>query len=291
MVDGALTASTRRNKQAARVRLVSAFILRIVQACLMFIFMLRFIGSAQRACDGHTRRDMLQIGGLSALALSLPDLLKHNSVGAGPPGTTRGRARACIVIYLFGGPSQLDTFDLKPDAPAHFRGEFNPIRTSVPGIHICEHLPRLAAQADKYCLIRSMHHEHPRHGWGLYYMLTGRRHTRPDLDAPPTADDFPGLGALVSKLAPRRQGLPTAVTLPRWNRFLDLPNDYAGERAGFLGGAFDPWLVTSERDGLSFRLEDLSLPPEVPVGRLDERRSLLAAVDRCIAEWAEVGQA
>ena len=94
-------------------------------------------------------------------------------------------------------------------------------------------------------LIRSMNHPHPRHGWGLYYMLTGRRHNRPDLDAPPTPDDFPGLGGLVAKLGRHRRELPPAVTLPRWNRFLDLPNDYAGEKAGFLGSAYDPWLVSN----------------------------------------------
>ncbi len=253
--------------------------------------MLSFLGPPQRACDGWTRRATLQLGGLAALGLSLPEVL--GNAAAAPVGRLPGfgRARACILVYLFGGPSQLDTFDLKPDAPGHFRGEFRPIATKVPGIQICEHLPRLAAQADKYCLIRGMHHEHPRHGWGLYYMLTGKRHSRPDLDAPPTPDDAPGLGALVTKLGPKRPGLPTAVTLPRWNRFLDVPNDYAGEKAGFLGSGFDPWLVRAAEDGQSFRLDELTLPADVPPGRLDERRDLLAAVDTQISRWGEAGQA
>src|SRR5206468_3987738 len=130
-----------------------------------------------------------------------------------------------------------------------------------------------------------------RHGWGLYYMLTGRRHNRPDLDAPPTPDDFPGLGGLVAKLGRHRRELPPAVTLPRWNRFLDLPNDYAGEKAGFLGSAYDPWLVRSLGDGQSFEPEGLALPVDVPVGRLGERRQLLASVDRQIAAWGEAGLA
>jgi Protein of unknown function (DUF1501) len=254
--------------------------------------MLSILGQPQRACDGFSRREMLRVGGLTALGLSLPDLLRSTSSAATAgnfPG--RGRAHACVLIYLFGGPSQLDTFDLKPDAPSHFRGEFRPIASNIPGIQVCEHLPRLAAQADKYCLIRSMNHEHPRHGWGLYYMLSGRRHNRPDLDAPPTADDFPGLGALVNRLHAGRRGVPTAVTLPRWNRFLDLPNDYAGEKAGFLGSAYDPWLVRSLGDGQSFQPEGLALPVDVPVGRLSERRQLLSAVDRQIASWGEAGQA
>jgi uncharacterized protein DUF1501 len=136
-----------------------------------------------------------------------------------------------------------------------------------------------------------MHHEHPRHGWGLYHMLTGRRHNRPDLDAPPSPDDFPGMGALLARLKPAPRGRPSAVTLPRWNRFLDLPNDYAGEKAGFLGSAYDPWLVKSREQGLAFQPEGLALPVDVPVGRLGERRRLLAEVDRGIASWGEVGQA
>jgi hypothetical protein len=249
--------------------------------------MLRFTGLAQRACDGYTRRDLLQIGGLAALGLELPPLLPR--ANAKHTHAAFGRARSCIVIFLFGGPSQIDTFDLKPTAPAEFRGEFKPIATNVPGMQICEHLPQLARQADKYCLIRSMNHPHPRHGWGLYYMLTGRRHNRPDLDAPPTLDDFPGLGALVSKLGKPRRGLPPAVTLPRWNRFLDLPNDYAGEKAGFLGSGHDPWLVKAARDGQSFSLEELALPIEVSPGRLADRWHLLGAVEKRIANWGEVG--
>lgn len=250
--------------------------------------MFQLLGRQQRACDGFTRRQILQLGGLGALGVSLPQL----AAGAAQPplSASAGRARACILVYLFGGPSQLETFDMKPDAPSHFRGEFSPIATNVPGIHICEHLPRLARQADKYCLIRGMNHEHPRHGWGLYYMLTGHRHNRPDLDAPPTPDDHPGIGALVTKLKPPRPNLPTAVTLPRWNRFLDLPNDYAGEKAGFLGSAFDPWLVRAEESGLTFRLDELALPGDVPPGRLDQRRDLLSALDRRLVEFGERGQ-
>ncbi len=250
--------------------------------------MIRLTGLPQRACDGCTRRDLLQAGGLAALGLSLPQVLGHASAAPGRDGF--GRARACIVAFLFGGPSQLDTFDLKPDAPDHFRGEFRPIATSVPGVRICEHLPRLARVADTYCLIRSMTHPHPRHGWGLYYMLTGRRHNRPDLDAPPTPDDFPGLGALVTRLGRHPSGVPAAVTLPRWNRFLDLPNDYAGEKAGCIGSAHDPWLVRAGPDGQSFAPEGLTLPLDVAPGRLAERRQLLAAVDRAVARWGDAGR-
>src|SRR5262249_2144183 len=178
------------------------------------------------------------------------------------------------------------------DAPEGFRGEFRPVATNVPGIRICAHLPRLSRQADKYCLIRGMTHPHPRHGWGLYYMMTGKRHSRPDLDAPPTPDDFPGLGALVPKLtAKRKQPAPVAVTLPRWNRFLDLPNDYAGEKAGFSGSGHDPWLVKAlAAEGQSFSLRELELPVDIPPARLGERRDLLASIDGMIARWGDAGQ-
>ena len=170
--------------------------------------MLRFLGSQQRACDGPTRRDVLQAGALTALGLSLPQLLHQSTAAQGDAGF--GRARSCLLVYLFGGPSHIDLWDMKPDAPAEVRGEFQPVATNVPGIRLCEHLPRLARQADKFCLIRSMNHPHPRHGWGLYYMLTGRRHNRPDLDAPPTPDDFPGVGALVAHATRARRGAPRA---------------------------------------------------------------------------------
>ncbi|MGE3818507.1 MAG: DUF1501 domain-containing protein [Isosphaeraceae bacterium] len=251
--------------------------------------MLSVLGKPSRACDGWTRREILRVGGLSALGIARPDVA---AAATGPKGF--GGARSCLLVYLFGGPSQIDTFDMKPDAPSQFRGEFRPIATRVPGVSICEHLPRLATRANHYCLLRGMNHEHPRHGWGLYYMLTGRKHSRPDLDAPPTPDDFPGVGALVSRLAPGPRGLPTAVTLPRWNRFLDLPNDYAGERGGFLGNGFTPWLVgaderapgnepsasTSPRFGLQ-------VPLEVGIDRVSRREDLLRALDRGLASWGE----
>src|SRR5579871_6833775 len=107
--------------------------------------MICFTGQPQQTCDRLTRRAMLQIGSLGALGLSLPQVLSR--VASAGDGACFGRAQACLVIYLFGGPSQLDTFDLKPDAPSQFRGEFRPVATSVPGIAICEHLPRLARQA------------------------------------------------------------------------------------------------------------------------------------------------
>jgi hypothetical protein len=241
--------------------------------------MFRIVGPSRRDCEGLSRREALRLGGLGALGLALPDLPGREACGDAARDRF-GRARSCILIYLFGGPSQIDIFDLKPGAPEQFRGEFRPIATAAPGLDLCEHLPRLARRSGDVCLIRSMCHPHPRHGWGLYYMLTGHKHARPDLDAPPTPDDFPGPGALVNRLAPRPGGEPAAVTLPRWNRFNDLPDSYAGERAGFLGSGFDPWLVRpASPDGLEFDPGVMSLPPGVSPGRLADRRQLLAELD------------
>jgi hypothetical protein len=144
----------------------------------------------------------------------------------------------------------------------------------VPGISISEHLPLLAQQADKYTLIRSMTHEHPRHGWGTYHAFTGKRHSRPDLDAPPTPDDHPGLGAIVNYSVAAKGGLPAAVTLPRWNKFNDLPDEYAGEKAGFLGKTFDPWLIAADPNADDFGISGIDLPNGLSIGRFAERNSL-----------------
>jgi hypothetical protein len=263
-------------------------------------------GHTRRLCDGCTRRDVLAWGSLSALGISLPAALagqtrtqaaesqladasatENSAPERAATAPFPGHARAVILIYLFGGPSQLDTFDMKPLAPADFRGEFQPIETNVPGIQICEHFPLLARQTDKYAIVRSMNHGHPRHGYGLYYAFTGREHPRPDLDAAPSENDFPTLGSLVSRLADRQSSFPPAITLPRWNRFLDLPNDYAGETAGFLGRTFDPWLVKADPGSTSFHVSGVELPQGVSLARLAERHDLLQNLDRHLAKLGQ----
>lgn len=259
--------------------------------------MISFDSRPRRLCDGYTRRDVLQIGSLGALGLLLPDVLRGrlpttlaaeaNADRVSGTPAPLGTAKACILVYLFGGPSQLDTFDMKPEAPADFRGEFSPIETVVPGMQICEHFPLLARESDKLAIVRSMQHGHPRHGYGLYYMFTGNPHARPDLDAAPAPTDHPSIGALVSQLRPVPNPFPPAVTLPRWNRFLDLPNDYAGETAGFLGKSHDPWLVRATGAGNEFQVAGVELPTGVTLARLDRRRDLLSAVDRRLAELGD----
>lgn len=244
--------------------------------------MLRLLQPLTGNSHGVTRRELLRVGGLGTLGLSLPQLLAGRS-HAEEEAPRTGRAKACIFVYLFGGPSQLETFDLKPESPSGFRGEFSPIPTNVPGIEISEHFPFLAGLADKFTIVRSMTHEHPRHGWGLYYTFTGQKHSRPDLDAPPTPDDHPGLGSMVSYAAMPNKSMPPAITLPRWNRFLDLPADYAGEKAGFIGSAFDPWLIKAPPPRYEFEVNGIELPGGLTFGRLAGRRDLLNSLDRRLA--------
>ncbi len=256
--------------------------------------MLRFDSRPHRLCDGVTRRDVLHLGALGALGLTLPDLWRARAEspslaeqGGTAPRRFAAPAQSCILVYLFGGPSQLDTFDLKPQAPLEFRGPFQPIATSLPGTSICEHFPLLAQQLHRLTIIRSMQHGHPRHGYGLYYHFTGHPHARPDLDAPPDPSDFPAVGPLISKLRPPRAPFPQAVTVPRWNRFLDLPNEYAGETAGFLGRTFDPWLIHAEPGTADFRVQGVELPGGLTFDRLADRRELLANLDGHLARLGE----
>lgn len=256
--------------------------------------MLSINGQRRRLCDGFTRRDVLQIGGLGALGVALPDLMRLRAGAQEAPASavraTPGKAEACILVYLFGGPSQIDTFDMKPEAASGFRGEFKPIDTVTRGVRICEHMPLLAQQTDKFAIVRSMHHLHPRHGYGLYYMFTGREHARPDLDAQPAPDDFPSLGAMVARARGPRADFPPAVTLPRWNRFLDLPAEYAGEVGGFLGKTFDPWLVKADKSGQQFAVSGIELPGGMTLDRLSARRSLLNEFNGALGRLADCEQ-
>src|ERR1051325_1259994 len=156
------------------------------------------------------RRDFLRIGG--GLALTASGGL---SVAASP--ATRTRAKACIFVYLLGGPPQLDTFDLKPAAPVEIRGPFQPAATRVPGLHICEHLPRLAQMTDRFALVRSVSYPNHNHTPMIYYTLTGRMVLRPNEDndvRPPQRDDAPHLGAVLARHLPAPHGLPGYMAIP-----------------------------------------------------------------------------
>src|SRR5262245_26788978 len=150
-----------------------------------------------------SRRQLLQLGGISTLSLSLPEFLRARAAQT-TRGPHAGAGRSCISIVLHGGPSQLDTFDLKPAAPDSIRGPYKPIATSVPGVQICELLPQLCRQADRYCLLRSMFNRSNLHDPAMNAYLTGQKAKDPQA---------PCLGSVVSKLCPASGGLPSYVWL------------------------------------------------------------------------------
>jgi hypothetical protein len=242
--------------------------------------------------EGLSRRELLRIGGLNALGLSLPGLLGAGAragtvTGAEstlvePLGATFGRARNCIFLWLQGGPPQHETFDPKPDAPAEIRGEFRPIATTVPGIDFCELLPRTARIADKLAIVRSISTRSDLHDASGYWILTGYRYVGAESRRiSPT--DWPYFGSIVKKLKPS-ETMPalTSVWLPDVMRLNDNVTP-AGQTAGFLGKRWDPERMVGDPSQPDYRIEGLSLPGDVPPLRLAARRSLLAQVEEHLA--------
>ena len=228
-----------------------------------------------------TRREWLRIGGLAGLAALSPAAQADRSPSAhAHPGF--GQARSVIVIFTGGGMSQIDTWDPKPDAPAEIRGEFCAIGTRVPGTRICEHLPRLAALADRYALLRSMAHDDTDHGSACYLALTGQFHPRRSSNPPPTVNDFPTLGAVLRRVRPPEHFPYTALHL---NAPVLTPREAGpGQFGGFLGRAYEP-LVLGDVTDTTRTLLGLEPQPDLPTVRLDRRHSLLQAIDRQAAAW------
>src|SRR5438105_4977312 len=238
--------------------------------------MITIPGSPNRWCDGLSRREFLQIGGLGAAGLALPDLFRARAQGATPPGA--GRARSCILLFMGGGPPQMDTFDLKPDAPAEVRGQFPPIATSVPGTQISSLLPALARQAHRYAILRTVSDDYNggAHGQSVYLALTGHKNPRVNGDdIRPAPDDYPCMGSAVARLRGARQGLPPHVWLLDMHR-----RTFAGEGGGFLGHACDPFRILQDPNRPDFRVRALTPPREVPLDRLAGRRGLLEQLRR-----------
>jgi hypothetical protein len=254
-------------------------------------------GSPVRCCEGVSRREWLRVGGLSALGLSLPELLSRRSLAENGRATTGrlpsfGRAKSCIVLFMFGAPAHQDLWDLKPQAPAAVRGEFQPIASNVPSIQVGEHLPRLAQRMDRLAQIRSVTHPDNTHTVAMHYMLTGVRHARPATNPQNAPDDFPCFGAVMNLAAKqgwqqrregserRATGLPAAVSLNAPANQVSANNHiFPGFFAGFLGTGFDPLFVPQNADAAEFR----PLPKVEDPGRLLARRQLLDQLDRPIS--------
>lgn len=238
--------------------------------------MLYIRGGTPDVRSNWSRRDVLRVG-LAAgcgLAGGWP-ITSSLAATSGPAAGDRGfgRAKSLVLVYLFGGPSHIDMWDMKPDAPAGIRGEFQPIATNVPGIEITEHLPQLARRADKYAIIRSLTHGDSSHGSASHTMLTGYR-PRDLGEVPPREDDFPNFGSVLGRLKPSATGTAPFVSFP-WN-ISTSTNVVPGQNGGFLGRSLDPWRVQpSARAGTMFDVPLATLPEGVDVRRLQERRQLL----------------
>lgn len=229
----------------------------------------------QRTAAGWTRREVLRAGGLSLLGLDAAGLARlQAAAGAGAP-----RARSCIFIFLFGGPSQIDLWDMKPDAPAEIRGEFRPIHSRVAGLEICEHLPLLAAALDKVCLLRSMCHRMPVHGPACSEMYTGRPYFGPPTTDQARPEDWPSLASLVTRFGRRDAGLPPSIVLPWYSQFAGQDKRIAGQTGGRMGEVHNPFLVQGDPSQPSFQVPGIALPEDIPPQRLARRRELLRAVD------------
>jgi hypothetical protein len=227
------------------------------------------------------RREFLRLGGgLGAAGLLAPGLIRADS--------PRKAARSCILVYLLGGPPQLDTWDLKPDAPAEVRGPFRPIRTRLAGVHVCEHLPRLARLANRFSLVRSVSHGNHNHTPMIYYTLTGRPVERPGEDndvRPPQHTDAPHLGAVLARFKPVPPGLPGYVAVPELAVRSSISGEFKRARpllrgggGGFLGPRVDPLGVIGE-PGTPGAIPALSAPADVTGARMERRAALLSALD------------
>lgn len=242
--------------------------------------MLWITGTPTDLRQGLTRRDWLRVGLLGGATSLLAGRAGAATAGTGARGF--GQARACILIYLFGGVSQLDVWDLKPEAPDGIRGEFRPIATSVPGVQITEHLPRLAQRMHRLALIRSLTHGDNNHGSSAHRMLTGHAPRVTGEVVPPSPEDFPHYGASLTHLRPAPAGVPTFVSLP-WT-IATSSSVQPGQGAGFLGRGLDPLrLHQGHADVLDFTPDGLRMPAEVSAARFHERQRLrdrVAASDR-----------
>jgi hypothetical protein len=261
--------------------------------------MLRIDGPPRSACDRMTRRTLLEAAGAGLLGLSLPGVLAAEAQSSrnGP-----GRAKSVIFLFLFGGPSQLETFDLKPKAPEKIRGPFKPIACRTPGLLIGERLPALANVSDKYCVVRSMTHPYNDHSGAAHYLQTGRIwHVPIGGGFSPTPQDWPSMGSLVEYLAQRapegmERDLPSYAVVPNSLGRLQEAGQYLrpGEHAGWLGRRYNPLTTVVDKkdlkdnpywrdcsdDELTFSIEGLANDGGLRVDRMVRRGSLLEEFDR-----------
>lgn len=215
-----------------------------------------------RYCDGMTRRDFLRAGAISSLALTTPKFLRLAQANEGRTSS----ADAVLFINLEGGPAHLDTLDMKPEGPSETRGEFKPVQSRIPGLNVCEHMPKFAATADQFTLVRGISHSAGSHPLGQSYISTGNR--------PTPALIYPSLGAVATKELPGELDMPSYIAIPKteWN-------------AGFMGDAYAPFKTNAvPRPGEPFVVRGISLAEGLTVDRVNRREQLLKKVDRTFRE-------
>jgi len=229
---------------------------------------------------GITRREFIQVGYSGLLGMSMASALPAS--GARAAAGRGARAKSVILVFLTGGPSHLDMFDLKPDAPSDIRGAFKPVATNVSGIQISEHLPGFAARTDRLAIVRSLAHKNNGHLPATHWVLTGK--AMPGLPVDSGADkirsrtDWPSYGSAVGYFRPRTDGMPSVVNLPTYLQEGALL--WPGQYAGCMGAKQDPWQVTDDPNNPKFQVQNLTLPSGFGVERMRARQSLLASVNR-----------
>ncbi len=216
--------------------------------------------SLNRQCDGITRRDAIKLGVIgSAAGLTMSNYLRLADAGQVNP---KASSQAAIFIELPGGPSHIDTFDLKPDAPSEFRGKFNPIKTNVPGIEICEHLPKMAQCADKFSILRGVSHSLGAHPLGQQFIFTGNR--------PNPSLDYPGYGSVVAREMPGSPDLPSYVSIPK-----------VQQGPGHLGVKYASLQTNATpRLGQPFSVRGITLGNGISLKEMERRTSLLKDLDQ-----------
>lgn len=233
------------------------------------------------AASALHRRDLLRVGGAGLLGLTVPRLLQGADVQA---VTTPSVAKSVIFLFQWGGPSHVDTFDMKPNAPDGYRSLYNSISTSVPGMQICEHLPETAKVMHHFAQIRTVHHTMNNHNSAGYTALTGVEPAIDDQRLRDSVDLYPAYGSVVDKVAPNTNGMPTFVSYPYT---ISDGSITPGQRASFLGKMHDPLYVGNDPNMPDFRLPQLSLPSGISLDRLGDRRSLQQLINQQTRELDE----
>ncbi|MEZ6054836.1 MAG: DUF1501 domain-containing protein [Planctomycetaceae bacterium] len=229
------------------------------------------VGGSGKYCDGISRRSFVQLGVAGMASLGLADVLRAKEQGTG----RTAKAQSAILIWLDGGPGHLDTYDMKPEAPAEVRGIWSPIRTNVPGFEMTELFPKQAQVADKFSIVRSLHHDTGDHFAGGHRMLTSKNM---GVSGANNTGKFPSIGSIISReRGPNRRGMPAYAAVPVASSIGLNPGYFGGN---WLGGHLDPFQTGGDPSNANFKVQNLDLAPGLSIDRLNHRRTLNATLDR-----------